>query len=207
MRTSSDRLGLVLFGKGKRAILSQVMGNPDKRFFVRELARTAGLTASTLTRDLSALAEAGVLLRTQEGRQVYYQANPSSPVFPELRGLITKTFGIADVLREMLVQVAAKIAVAAVYGSVARGEHSSASDVDLLVIGNLRTSEFADELMRAEKILARSINPTIYTPAEFATAALKNPFVKAILDRPMIFILGEAHELKRLRKGSASNAR
>lgn len=203
----ADRLGVALFGKAKRAILSRLYGSPEKRFYVRELARAVGLAPSTLTRDLQALAQAGVILRSQEGRQVYYQADRTSPVFHELRGLITKTFGIADVLREMLEPIADRIEVASIYGSVARGEHSSSSDVDLLIVGDVRSGEFADALMKAQESLGRSISPTIYPTDEFSAGAKRNPFIKAILEKPMIFLVGDKNELKRIREGQASKSR
>ncbi len=202
-----DQLGVVLFGKAKRAILSRLFGSPEKRFYVRELARVVELTPSTLSRDLSALAQAGVILRAREGNQVYYQANSSSPVFHELRGLVTKTFGIADVLREMLSSFADKIEIAAIYGSVARGEHSSQSDVDLLIVGEVRSAEFADNLVKAEQDLGRAISPTIYPLSEFRTGSKKNPFLKAIFEKPMIFLIGDKHELKRISEGQASKSR
>jgi DNA-binding transcriptional ArsR family regulator len=208
MRTiSSDRLGLVLFGKGKRAILSQLLGHPDRKFFVRELARASHLSPSSLTRDLSSLTETGVILRTEDGRQVYYQANTGSPVYPELRGLVAKTFGIADVLRNMLNPFAPRIRIAAIYGSVAPGTHVSRSDVDLLIVGDVSTADLAKNLIEAERTLGRSISPTIYPASEFAAAAKNKPFVKAILSKPMVLVMGDENELKRFRQGSAAKPR
>jgi len=208
MRTKShEDIGLVLFGKAKRAILSRLLGNPDRRFYVRELARAAGLTPSTLTRDLSGLARAGVIKRSEEGRQVYYQANSSSPVFSELRGLVAKTFGIADVLRKTLEPVANRVQVAAIYGSVAKGEHGPGSDVDLLIVGDVTSSEIADDLLSAEESIGRSIGPTIYPPPEFRVQAKVSPFLKAILQQPMIFLIGDKSELKRIRESQASHPR
>ena len=208
MRTKlHDDIGLVLFGKAKRAILSRLLGEPDRRFYVRELARAAGLTPSTLTRDLSALSRAGVIIRAQEGRHVYYQADSSSPVFSELRGLVTKTFGIADVLRKTLKPVGDRVQVAAIYGSVAKGEHGSGSDVDLLIVGDVTSSEIADELLSAEESIGRSISPTTYPATEFRAQAKVSPFLKAILQQPMIFLIGDKNELKRIRESQASHAR
>jgi len=207
MRTTlPDRLGLVLFGKGKRAILSRLMGHPDRKFFVRELARASHLSPSSLTRDLSSLTETGVILRTEEGRQVYYQANPDSPVYPELRGLVAKTFGIADVLRNMLEPFASRIRIAAIYGSVAKGTHISRSDVDLLLVGHVSTADIAESLIEAERVLGRSISPTIYPPSEFERSRSK-PFVKAILEKPMVLLMGDENECKRIRQGSAAKSR
>ena len=114
-------LATVLFGKSMRAILAQLYGRPDRRFYVREIARTAGTPPSSLQRDLAALAAAGIIERHEDGRQVYYQANASSPIFTELKGIVTKTFGVADFVREMLRPYEKGIRAAFIYGSVAKG--------------------------------------------------------------------------------------
>lgn len=96
----ADRLATVLFGRGKRAILSQLFGHPDRRYYVRQIARAAGAAPSLVQRDLAALTDAGILERTRDGRQVYYQANPHCPIFAELKGIATKTFGVGELLRQ-----------------------------------------------------------------------------------------------------------
>ena len=208
MRTGpGDRIGDALFGKGKRAILSLLLGHPGQRFFVRELGRRARVTPSTLVRDLKLLTDAGVILRTQEGRQVYYRANEASPVFEELRGLVTKTFGLVDVLRDAISSISRKIRVAAIYGSVASGTHTAQSDVDLLIVGEVAQSDFAVQLLDAEHALGRRIQPTVYPVREFAHNATKTPFLKAIMERPMIFLVGDKNELERIRKGKATKSR
>src|SRR3990172_4867843 len=107
----------------------------DEEFYLRELARSSGTTASSLQRDLAALARAGIVLRTARAHQVYFRANRACPVFDELRGLVVKTFGVADLLREALRPLADRIDAAFVYGSVARGEKRSGSDIELLKVG------------------------------------------------------------------------
>src|SRR5450759_83440 len=89
-------LASALFGKSMRAILATLYGRPDEEFYLRELARVAATTASSLQRDLAALVGAGIVLRAVRGHQVYFRANHACPVFDELRGLVVKTFGIVD---------------------------------------------------------------------------------------------------------------
>src|SRR5688572_6645217 len=138
MRTNtSGALAAALFGKSMRAILAQLLGRPDRRFYVREIARAAGTPPSSLQRDLAALTDTGVILRSESGRQVYYQANPDCPIFSELKGIVTKTFGVSDVLRDMLRRHERQIRVAFVFGSVAKGSEAPGSDVDLFLIGDL----------------------------------------------------------------------
>ena len=209
MRTNQpDRLATVLFGKGKRAILAQLLGSPDRRFFVREIARGASVTASTLTRDLAALTEAGILERAQDGRQVYYQANHRCPVFEELKGLVTKTFGYADVLRGMLLPFADRISLALVYGSVARGEQTSQSDIDLMIVGDVGIAGFSERLLEVEQRLSRSINPTVFSKREFCEKIrAENHFVMSVLSRPVIFLIGDNDDLERLASRKPAKSR
>lgn len=97
--TSGDLLGTVLFGRTRRAVLAMLYGHPDESFYVRQIGRAAGVGHGALQRELAQLTRAGILTRTVQGKQVYYRANRDCPVYEELRGLLLKTVGVADVLR------------------------------------------------------------------------------------------------------------
>ena len=193
-----------LFGKGQRVILGQLFSHPDRRFYVRELARGANTTPSVIQRDLITLAGAGILERETEGRQVYYRANPRCPIFEELKGIAVKTFGVGDVLRALLEPHRASIRAAFVYGSVAGGTHTGASDVDLMIVGDIETAALARGLLEAEHRLGRAVNPTIYSEKEFRQAlASRQHFLESVLSRPMLFVIGEHDDLQRLQRKPA----
>src|SRR5688572_10239321 len=99
MRTD---VGAVLFGRARRLILGWLLGHPDEAFFLRQLVRQTRLSPGSVQRELNELVEAGLVTRQAQGRQVYFQADRSSPVFPELRSLFAKTAGLVDVLRDAL---------------------------------------------------------------------------------------------------------
>lgn len=124
---------------------------------------------------------------------MYFSADPYSPVFPDLRGLLAKTAGIADVLRSALAPLAASGSVAAsfIYGSVAAARHTSESDVDLMVVGDARLSDLVPLLPAVEEKLGREVNPTIYRVKDFR-AALGKPghFVGRVLEGPRIVLVG-----------------
>ncbi len=123
---------------------------------------------------------------------VYYQANRDSPVFPDLRGLLLKTAGLVDVLAQALKPVAAKVATAFVYGSIAAGSEEAGSDIDLMVVGHVSPQDLALPLRRARESLGREVNPTVYTPAEFERKqAANDPFLKQVLDKSKLLVLGE----------------
>lgn len=210
MRTpasTDSSLGSALFGKSRRAILALLYGRPDEEFYLREIAREAGTSPSSLQRDLSVLSEAGIIERSEHGRQVYFRANRTCPVFDELRGLVAKTFGVADVLKEALARHSSRIRVAFVYGSIARGEERAGSDVDVFVIGDVKFADISKSLRAAEARLGREINPTIYPDEEFiAKARGGDHFVQSVLEGEKLFLIGDELELQRLAREGAAQA-
>jgi len=201
MRTNAaGGLATVLFGKSMRAILARLYGRPDRRFYVRELARAAATPPSSLQRDLAALAAAGVIERHEDGRQVYYQANAGCPIFGELKGIVTKTFGVADFLRDMLRPHAKHIRAAFVYGSVAKGTEAPGSDVDLLVIGDLPPSRLAIDLGKINMALGRRVSLASYSVDEFVElSARENSFITRVLQGPVIWLIGDKETVNALR--------
>ena len=201
MRTNAaGGLATVLFGKSMRAILARLYGRPDRRFYLRELARAAATPPSSLQRDLAALAAAGVIERHEDGRQVYYQANASCPIFGELKGIVTKTFGVADFLRDMLRPHAKHIRAAFVYGSVAKGTEAPGSDVDLLVIGDLPPSRLAIDLGKIDMALGRRVSLASYSVEEFVElSAQENNFITRVLHGPVIWLIGNKETVDALR--------
>lgn len=201
MRTAAPRgIATVLFGKGMRAILAQLYGRPERRFYVREIARGARTSPSSLQRDLAALASAGIIERQEHGRQVYYQANANSPIFNELKGIVTKTFGVADFVREVLRRHEKRIRAAFIYGSVAKGTEAPGSDVDLFVIGDLPPSELAIDLDKIMLDLRRRVSLTSYSVDQFVELrAEENSFVTRVLDGPVIWLIGDRETVDALR--------
>lgn len=192
---SATNLVDLLFGRYRQRALSLLLLAPDRRYHVRELARLTGTTAGTLHKELSKLAAAGLLLRQPEGRNVYYQANTDCPVFPELAGLFRKTVGLAGVLREALLPLADRLRFAFIFGSVARGEERSGSDVDVMLMGDVEFVEAVQALHPCQEQIQREINPVVYRPDEFlARAARRDPFIREVLDSPRLYLIGSDHD-------------
>jgi len=185
-----------LLPKTRQGILAATLVQPEKAWYVSELARRMRVPASSLQRELRGLSDAGILRTHRQGRMVYYQANMNSPVFRDLRGLLLKTAGLVDVLAHALKPVVARLRIAFVYGSIASNTEQSDSDIDLMLVGQVSLAELALPLRRARELLGREINPAVYTAAEFKRKyATKDPFLTQVLDRPKIFVLGNDNEL------------
>ncbi|HPD14792.1 MAG TPA: nucleotidyltransferase domain-containing protein [Planctomycetota bacterium] len=186
-----------LFGSRLRAkVLGWFLSHPEERFFVRQLESLLREDSTNLSRELARLSVLGILLRQTEGRQRYYRTNRRCPIFPDLQQLVLKTCGVADVLRAALKPLGARIRSAFVFGSVAKGEPRAESDIDLLVVGDVTLRELVSALGAAQHQLGREVNPTVYSPSEFAQkAAEKQPFVRDVLRGPKLLVVGDEHEL------------
>lgn len=186
----------VLFPKVRQAVLAATLLHPDRWWYLSDLAKHLGVRPSSLQRELAALAQAGILRRKQDGNRVYFQANTDCPFLPDLQGLLTKTVGVIDVLREVLEPFAASLDWAFVYGSIARAEELATSDVDLMLIGHVGLVALAPALRRAEQRLGRPVNPTLYSREEFVTKLhAGHHFLQTVLDGDKLFIVGNPHEL------------
>ncbi len=194
-------LSSLFFGKAKTrsAILSLLYGHTEESYYLRQIVRTTGFGLGPVQRELGQLTEAGLIRRSESGHQVYYQANSASPVFKELKGLITKTVGVANTLRNALAPLADRVAFAFIYGSIARGEEKRQSDIDLLVVGSVSFSEVIKVLRSAQETLGREINPTVYPIEEFRSRIAEGHyFIRDVLSGEKVFVIGDEHELKRL---------
>jgi predicted nucleotidyltransferase len=189
----------ILFGKVRRAILALLFTHTDETFYLRQIVRASGYGLGPVQRELRKLADTGIIRRTVRGRQVYFQANPECPIFPELKSLIVKTAGIGDTLRNALAPIAGQIKIAFIYGSLARGEEGPRSDIDLLVVGDSGYSDVVLKLQTAQQTLGREINPTVYPLSEFQTKVRANHhFLASVLESPKIYLIGDENELRRL---------
>ena len=189
----------VLFGAYRRQILALLLLRADESFYVREIARLTGVPAGSLHRELKLLAESGLLLRTTAGNQVRYQAARDCPIFEELAGIFRKTAGLADVLRELLVPLQKKIALAFVFGSVAQGKAQSTSDIDLLVVGSVSFAKVVEACHAGSARLGREVNPVVMTKAAFrAKLQQGDRFVARVAREPKIFVIGDAGEFAKL---------
>ena len=182
-----------LFPKVRQRVLAVLFGTPDRSFYANEVIALAQSGTGAVQRELAGLSEAGLLTVSRQGNQKHYQANAAAPVFAELRGLVLKTMGLADVLRAALAPLADQISIAFVFGSIAKQTDTAQSDVDLLVVSDsLGYADLFAALEDATRTLGRTINPAIYTQAEFA-ARLQgdNAFVHRAMQQPKIWLMGQ----------------
>lgn len=190
-------LASALFSATQQRVLGFLFGQPDRSFFATELIGLVGAGSGAVQRELARLADSGLVTVTRIGTQKHYQANPDSPVFEELCGLIRKTVGLREPLKHSLEPFNDHIDVAFIYGSVAKGSDTAKSDIDLMIIGDgMDYVGVYEALQNAESVLHRPVNPNLSTLDEWnKKLAKKNPFTVKILSLPKLFIYGSEDDL------------
>ena len=156
-----------LFGKTKQSVLALLYGHADSSFYTKQVLDAVKSGRRTAQRELKNLTETGIIIREVQGRQVYYKANVKCPIFNELKSIVRKTFGVADVIRQSLEMEAGKIQLAFIFGSVARIADDRKSDIDVMVVGAISFGDVVSFLTPAEEKLGREVNAVVYPLSEF----------------------------------------
>jgi len=192
-----------LFTTTQQRVLAVLFGQSQRSFYANEIIGLAASGSGAVQRELARLEASALVTVRRVGNQKHYQANHEAPIFEELRSIVLKTFGVADVLRAALHSVWPLVDVAFVYGSLAKGTEHAGSDVDLMVVGAVPSNaKLLEALMPAQAQLGRVVNPTLYTPDEFAQRVRDGKsFIVRVLEQPKIFVKGSEHDITRL--GSA----
>jgi DNA-binding transcriptional ArsR family regulator len=166
---------------------------------VRELERQSGLADATVRQELKKLTRIGVVEARQDGNRTYYRANLQHPLYEDIRSLVLKTIGLADVLREALGD--SDIRLAFVFGSVGSAKEKAHSDVDLMVIGGVTLRQLSKRLSGVTTKIGREVNPHVLTIEEFTRRVKeRDHFITSVLATPRLFVKGSEDELTGLGK-------
>lgn len=191
-----SQLGDALFTTTQQRVLGLLYARPERSFYTKEILRLTGMGVATIKRELDRMVAAGILSMSRIGNQHHYQAKPECPIYNELLGIVKKTFGIVDVISLALLPLAGKIDWVFIFGSVASGKETSASDIDLMIIGDVEFSEAVNVLYSVQATLGREINPKIYRKQEWIQMINnKDAFVKEVLAKPRMDVMGDDHGL------------
>lgn len=186
--------------KLRKALLKHFFLHPGKRFYLRELERILGQPAANIRREFKNLKRLDLFSSQKVGNLVFYSLNKRSPFYNEIRNLVLKTAGLGDVIKENLIDLEG-IDFAFVYGSFAKGEEIATSDIDLMVIGNVKRKELSPRIFKIEKALGRTVNLLTYSKKEILHRIKKgNTFIINVLKGKKIMILGEEDALQRIGK-------
>lgn len=190
---SRQSLAGALFTATQQRLLGLLFGQTGRSYFVTELIELARVGRGTVQRELSRLERSGLVLTERYGNQKHYRANPDSPIFEELRAIVSKTVGVRERVRAALEQLDSRISLALIYGSLAKGSDTANSDIDVLIVSDDLTLEDVFSCVSGvESHLGRRINPTLYTTREFNNRRDNgSAFLNRVLEGPTVSLKGK----------------
>ena len=181
-----------LFSSTRQTLLRLLFTEPERGYTLTELIELANAGRGAVQRETARLVAAGLVAAEGKSRGSIYRANQESPIFEELCSIARKILGPARVIGSALAPLSDRIRLALLYGSVAQGSDRADSDIDVLVVSDdLLLEDVFDALATAEQSLGRSVNPTLYTVAEFGRRrAARSPFLVDVLEGEHEVLLG-----------------
>ncbi|PYM37827.1 MAG: hypothetical protein DME17_06675 [Candidatus Rokuibacteriota bacterium] len=198
-------VGHLFAGRAVVTLLRLFFLHPSRDFYQRELTAMTGERLFLIQSALKRLIRAGIVGQTWRGNRTYYRVDPSHPAHEPLKALMLITVGFGDSLRAQLLGIRDKIKVAFLYGSVARGDETATSDIDLMLIGNLSGRQTAAVLAPVKRLVNREINPSVYNPQDFRRKYRNHhPFIRDVIKGPKVFLLGDEGELKAILGGRST---
>jgi len=191
-------LELLFSSTARVKVLALFLLNSETSFYQRQISSLTGLPIHAIQREVNRLRTLGLLVSSARGNQVHFQVNRDFFLFPELRAIFLKTTGLAALIGTAL-QKTAQITSAFVYGSYAANQETIASDIDLLVVGDLSSRALHATLQEAEGVAHREINYVLFSPEEFRMKVqAKDGFLQNVLAGPKLFLVGDEDALRAL---------
>jgi predicted nucleotidyltransferase len=186
-----------LFTRTQQSVLGLLFGQPGHSFYTNEIIKKSGGGSGAVQRELSRLMRSGLITVERIGSQKHYQANRDAPLFQELCSVVNKTVALVEPLKAVLHPFLPDIEMAFVCGSVAKGEDTASSDIDLMIVSDSLTyANVFPALEGASVELHRKVEPTLYSRGELAKRIkADNSFVRRVLAQPKIWIIGRECEL------------
>jgi len=176
------------FNKNQNLILGTFFNDPEKEYYLSELAKKLDKKPGVFQRDINSLNEEKLLESSYNGNRRFFKLNKKHPLYKELQSIFFKTTGIEGSLRNSIKKIKG-IEKAFIYGSYAQGKERSTSDVDLFIIGTINENNLIDSISKIEDKIGREINYTLMTKEEFKEKENSNSFVKNVLNNKIIELM------------------
>lgn len=178
------------------AVLRTLLLHRGGSFHQRELARLVGAGLRSVQAETKRLEGMGLVSSVRSGNRRTYSIDWGHPAADDLRRLFVRSFAVPEVLADALAPLGGVIDVAFVYGSIARGEETAASDIDLMLVGDVNGVQLAAVLEDAERLIGRTVNASVYSTTEFESKLRQqNHFLSSVLGGPIVIVAGDSARL------------
>mgnify|MGYP001594463135 FL=1 len=163
----------------------------NQESYIREISRELNVPVSAVKKEIDNLSSIGIL--NKDKRKI--SLNNKCNYLEDLKNIFIKTDSIIYPIKEAL--KSNKIKYAFLFGSFARGDYQEESDVDLMIIGDIKLSEVINFINPVDDNIKRNINPVVWT-TETLINEKNSGFIKDIFKKGIIMIKGDKNELRKI---------
>jgi predicted nucleotidyltransferase len=194
MRTAVPPLLPLFRSEMQVRLLALVLLQPERLWSLQELSDVLSAPLSSVHRELSRAADAGMVHRDDQAKPHRFSAATEDASYPALADLLNRTVGVESELRTALSRP--DVQAAAIYGSWASGARRPNSDVDVLVVGDAGLRDLRRVIRPIEKSTGRRVDLTLLNDHEFhKLIADRSSFLRGVLDSPMSALVGDLEVL------------
>ena len=185
-----------LLTSNTRAEVMRILFNGQgEEHYLRDLEKRSSVKINSLQKEVKHLSSLDLLKARKDGNRIYYSANKEHPLYSDLVSIVEKTVGVLYELKVKLNDP--KIQCVFIFGSFAKGKEKSASDIDLVVVGDIGMRGVSKLLSGMQEKLGREINPHVFTEEEFKKRIQqKEHFVTSVLNEQIKMIIGNINEYR-----------
>ena len=176
----------------QQRILAPMLLHPQQQYRLTELLALSGTGRGASQKHIENFLQAGLLIEERRGNQRCIQINTAFPLYPDLRSICLKSFGLTEGLRAVLAPMMNCITEAFVFGSFANNTDRAESDIDLMVVGSIPLIDLMNAIAPFEKQIGRSIHVNLHDTQAWQELATNDPIVTQILQSPIIKIVDHA---------------
>ena len=185
----------ILSSKVRAAIFCHLFGVNAVELHMREIQRAVGCSIGPIQSELKKLLGLQLVEARRNGNRLYYRANQQHPLYPDIRSMVLKTAGLGDYLKELFAG-RIDIETAFIFGSIASGKDTPASDIDLMVIGTIGLRPLSTLLADFRAGIGRELKPHVFARDEFLRRRIQGEhFISTVLSAPQLFVKGTGDDL------------
>lgn len=182
---------------GKGEILNLMFLNPDKKYYLAEIAKILNKESSAYQKQIESFIQEGILNDERIGHMRFFWLNNDYHLYEEIKNIISKTIGVEAQLKTLLKEIDS-VETAFIFGSFATDKFSSDSDIDLFLVGEEIEDSVIKHITKLETEIDRSINYHIYSKDEVLSRInVENDFVNNIFNRNIILLKGNINEYRK----------
>lgn len=183
--------------KVRSKLLNLFFMNPKNEYYLRQIESLINMSIRPIQLELERLVRLNILISYKDGNRRYFKLNNNHYLYQELKNIVLKTTGIAELIRELLTNFDNSLQFAFIYGSYAKGTESVTSDIDVCIIGSVSTKNIYENIGKQKELTSREININVYSASEFKIKySEKHHFISELVNTEKIFIIGQEDGFK-----------